>query len=177
MNSADIDQYITKCLLPEKDQKAFKNNIDEDIGKQNYRNKQSIDEIRDKLVSKKTTEDLIESLKEQKEFMPVWEIRRSIYGFFISKLEDMPLFSLIEEYPFDIMNIYDPFAIHFSSIYQYQSSRPDLSSRPDFVRSGYFRNILGIEIEPASYIIVNNHKIDSDLRLHGWFVEAEGRRT
>ena len=75
----------------------------------------------------------------------------------------------------DLMNKESKYTIYYTlgklSIYKENFSRTNYQI---YSTNG---EIFGFAKSDDLWIVLNNHKIDSDLRLHGWFVEAEGRRT
>ena len=176
MESTDINREIIESggFLPKKYQKLLKNEINRRIESQDFRDGQSFNKTKLILDTNERIDQLIELLKKQKQYMPVWNIRKLVYGFFGEKVKDMSLFDLIEENPFDMIIVYTNIDRNLSYSYRYNT----LNRRNDFASLGYYAEkddkIHPSNYEyPSPYFIMNHHKIDSDLQLYRWFVEAE----
>ena len=94
-----FDQSVTKTIL----QFYAINRL---IESQDFRDGQSFNKTKLILDTNERIDQLIELLKKQKQYMPVWNIRKLVYGFFGEKVKDMSLFDLIEEHPFDMIIVH-----------------------------------------------------------------------
>ena len=175
INFTDINEHITKLLLPEEEQESFNNKMAEEAKKEQHWRQHNglsnwISTIESELKDGVEVDQLAKLLKEQKISLPVYMIK-DLIGDFFSK-GNHTLLDLIQRYSSDMMNLH---GILLRSSYLSDRNRYEYSNNPkrfDTVKSNYLTS-RNIDHEFPDYSIINNHKIDSDLQLYRWFVEAE----